>query len=364
MITLDRNAALDIANGAAFLSCGGGGTLSSSLKMIRQHFPASATVAMASVDEVAADPTGLTAACTFIGSPTAGKDVTNPKAVSNAFKRFAQLTQQRMGKTIKWVIPLELGVQSSVVPALLVAHENSLGVVDADGASRPIMGLQYTTFSTGGLSPNPGILANGATDSLVIETDDPADFTEVAFGVCNAASFGVAGLALWAMDGPTLKRVVRAVGTVGLALKVGTAMRGPKPVKDVLALFAPRWAGVLLEGKIVSVESKVQDYSTITLQMAGGVTATIMTYGSSALVYRSDRSLPVAMSPDSICWITHTGDTLSNTELPIGAEAVLVGIASERFLREGTILAGFDSYRVKLGYGGKYVPIEDLQKDA
>jgi DUF917 family protein len=364
MITVDRNAAIDIANGAAFLSCGGGGTLSSSLQMVKQHFPETATVQMASVDEVAADRTSLTAACTFIGSPTAGKDVTNPKAVSNALKRFAALTEQRTGKTIKWVIPLELGVQSSVVPSLMVAHKNGLGVVDADGASRPIMGLQYTTFSTGGLSPNPGILANGGTDSLVIETNDPGDFTDVAFGVCNAPSFGVAGLALWAMDGPTLKRVVRSVGTLGLSLEVGRAMRGADPVKAVLALFAPRWAGVLLEGKIVSVESKVEDYSTITVQMAGGITATIMTYGSSALVYRSDRSLPVAMSPDSICWITRTGDTLSNTELPIGADAVLVGIASEPFLREGTMLAGFDYYRVKLGYGGSYVPIEDLQKDA
>lgn len=364
MKKLDKQAARDITQGAAFLSCGGGGTLTSSLEMVEKHFPVDATIDLVEVDDVADDASTLTVACTFIGSPTKGTDVTDPTPVIHALDRFAEIAEAHTGKKVARVVALELGVQSSVAPDLCVAQARGLGLVDADGASRTILGIQSTTFSEGGVTSDPGVTANATGVTAVIETADPSVWTDVAFAVATAKEFGVAGMAIFAMDGPTLKRVTSARGTIDWAHRIGVAMRtADAPVDAVLDILRKErpWAGVLAEGTVTSVDTTAEDRVMITLaDTTADRTITIVTYGSNLIVYGSDSDRPVAMSPDSICWLTRDGKTLSNTELQPDTAAALIGFSAAPWVRTGAIGKEFDLLRRSAGYAGAYVPIEDL----
>lgn len=376
MTKLDTQQIKDIANGAAFLGSGGGGTLSSALTMVEESFPTGASVDLLTVDEAASDTVGLTAAASYMGSQTRGKDVTNVNAVGFAIRRLSAIMEERAGKPIKRLVPVELGVQSSVVPCLLAAQKLGLSVVDGDGAGRAVMGAMITTYAAAGLDPNPGVAANSAGSCAIIEPSpddvdegyrDPAlIFNEMVDGLTLSHAFGVAGVCVWPMDGDQLKQGVPIIGTIDLASRVGQAMRiETAPVDAVLKILKDHglWARVIYSGKVESVTSSARDYSTVTVAGEDGVKATVKTAGESVIASVSDRDQPIGMGPDSLCWMTPDGQAFSNTEIPAtGTEVVLIGIGARRPLLESKrIMDYFHYFQKKVGYDGDYVEIQKLQ---
>ena len=356
----------NIAHGATFLGSGGGGTLSSALDMIEANFPVSDSVEMVTVEEAAEDDVGLTVVCSFIGSQTEGKAVTNVDAVHHALEEFGEVLKSTTDKPIRRVVPLELGVQSSVIPTLLVAHQDGYSVVDADGAGRAVMMLPLTSYAAAGLSAAPAVVASGTTTQVVVEEKDTLLFNQIADGICTAGVYGgVAGVALWAMDGPTLLRAVKARGTLDLSRQIGQALQpGKNPVDDVLGVLdkSGLWAKVIFEGKMQPVISLKTDYNFASINNPRtNVNALVLTSGESTVVYSDDRTRPIALGPDSICWLTPDGRTFSNTELPPpGTDVILVGIGARDFLCTDKMLFGFHYFQKRVGYGGGYAPIQEL----
>ncbi len=376
MKKLDRLLIRDMANGAAFLGSGGGGTLSSALDMVEKNLPDGETVDLLSIGEAAADDTGWTAAASYMGSQTSGKDVTNVKAVVHAVKRLSAVMQERTGKPVTRLVPVELGVQSSVVPCLMAARKMGMGVVDGDGAGRAVMGAMITTYAAAGLDPNPGVAANSAGSCAILEPSpddedegyhDPAlIFNEMVDGLTFAHSFGVAGVCVWPMDGEAMKRAVPIAGTLDLACRVGAALRTEAaPVDAVLGILAAEglWAREIFRGKVEPVHSSARDYSTVTVAGGDGIKATVKTAGESVIAYRSDRDQPIGMGPDSLCWMTPDGQAFSNTQIPVAdTEVVLVGIGARSPLLESKrIMEYFHYFQKKVGYDGDYQAIQKLQ---
>lgn len=362
--TLSKGDLIDIAHGSALLSAGGGGTLSDALDMVNTGFPDAATVPLVSVDAAARAP-GLTAACSFVGSETSGEGIKDPMAVGYALERFGSLARARYGDSIRRLVPVDLGSQASVIPALIIGQRHGLAVVDADGGGRAVPGIMVTTFALSGPSPNPAVAANpDGSATVVIEADTALDCHMCINGVCLAQIFGVAGVAMWAMRGEVVRRTLTISGTISLSLQVGQTMRtSQNPVDDVVALLGANgvWARVVAKGTIAEVQQVKQDYLRVTIQGTGAKPTVLWTAGENIIAFGPDGQL-IGRSPDALCWLTPDGQTLSNTQLSaaVKKEVALVGVAARPPMRDPRIIELYDYFLDQAGCKFKYTPIEQL----
>lgn len=127
----------DIAYGACFLASGGGGPLEVAHTLIENTISDGPEndLRIVSVEEAAKDEDKVTAVVAYVGAPSSLGKIRKPRAPLNAFDRLDAYCRRNLGKSIGYVIPVESGAVSTVVP-FLVALERNLSVVDGDGARR------------------------------------------------------------------------------------------------------------------------------------------------------------------------------------------------------------------------------------
>lgn len=364
----------DIAQGAAFLGAGGGGTLSTTLDMIEKHFPDDELVRLVTVEE-AMEEDGLTAVCGMIGSQTVGHDLSNPLAAGYAVDRFRRLMREMGRGEVTRLVPMELGVQSAVIANLILANARGMSVVDGDGAGRAVPTSMNTTYAGYGPSPYPAVGASDTGVTVISEAGSVNMYSEVMRGMAMRRDIGIVGVSLWPMDGPTLSTAVPVRGGLSTAREVGvTLRRADDPVEAVLGLLHEkgRWAKVLVRGTLRGVTSHEMDYSTIEVAGADGATYSVKTAGESVIAYRG--SDVIGMGPDSLCWMTPDGKTCSNTEVGSfkGEEVVLIGIAAHAALRESVFIMSYFKYFLNkvehpeapaaVARFDDYVPIETLHE--
>jgi phosphoglucosamine mutase len=107
------------------------------------------------------------------------------------------------------LVPVELGAVSSVVP-FVTAVQESLPVVNADGAGRAVPTLPLLSYAGYGIPLYPSCLASNdkpPAKAALVFADVPFENAEAVYaGVFMAPPFdGIAGLACWMMNGATLK---------------------------------------------------------------------------------------------------------------------------------------------------------------
>jgi DUF917 family protein len=363
---------VDIAHGATFLGAGGGGTLSTTLDMIDKHFPADELVKLVTVEE-AAQESGLTAVCGMIGSQTIGHDLSNPLAAGYAVDRFRRLMIEMGRGEVVRLIPMELGVQSAAIANLILANARGMSVVDGDGAGRAVPTSMNTTYAGYGPSPYPAVGATDTGVTVISEAGSVNMYSEVMRGMAMRADIGIVGVALWPMDGPTLRTAVPVRGGLSTALHIGRALRAADDkVRAVLGILHDqgRWAEELFRGTLTNVSSAAMDYSVVEVAGADGSAYEVMTAGESVIANRG--SDVIGMGPDSLCWMTADGRTCSNTEVANfkGQEVILVGIAAHPALRDSTFIMSYFKYFLTKARNpdqpsavtpfDDYVPIEQL----
>ena len=116
----------------------GGGTYESG-RHLSDHFTKSAyypdpSFEIAALDQIDKDGYGVVVA--YLGAPEAIKSANYPKGAVRAVEQVQQQLKGA-GKELKYVVPVEVGGLSSVVPCL-VASRLGLAVVDGDGAGRAV----------------------------------------------------------------------------------------------------------------------------------------------------------------------------------------------------------------------------------
>lgn len=69
---------------------------------------------------------------------------------------------------------------------------------------------------------------------------------------------------------------------------------------------------------------------------------------------------PIAMVPDSICWITLDGIPLTNADIKEGLEVAVIGKKAHPKFRDDKVFSTFSHILESLGYKGGFKPIEEL----
>lgn len=366
-----------LLEGACFFASGGGGPSDVAKKFLAEF---EGEIRLTDPGELR--PQDRAAVVSAIGSPEAiraGKTDFKTAPV-RAFDRLAG--EIGPGKHIRHIVPFEIGTCGLLTP-LIVAHckGEDCSLVDADGAGRAVPQMVMSTFAAV-RPPSPFCFSNDAPEgkgsscqgTLAAETTE--DISAMIRQVLAAKAFGEIGaLATWAMRGDDVGKMT-IPGTVTRALEVGRLLvrwqQGAlgDPLNDLLALLCETegYARLLGSGSLVAVESSTTaqgfdlDIATVDCRDRQ---LRLLGQNENLLALDSKEDLPAAMAPDPICCVNEDGHPLSNTDLTEGNEKVrnkriyVVGIRARQPLREPTLLRHFLSALFKLGYRGRYRPIED-----
>ncbi len=378
---LDKQALLDIVNGAALLSAGGGGPKSMAFEMI-ETMDNNQQVEMVPLAAVGDDDWVVVSA--FLGSPEAANALANVQY--NSPTRAVKKLQKYSGCTAKFIVPVEIGAVSSITP-INTAWDLNIPVVDADGAGRAVPTLSCLTFGTQDQLLDKGLVLTNETEALdkqqsaFVEVKQTNAAEALAGGIVTTDAFGnLAGLAMWMMQGHQLKALA-IEGGLSHSRMLGQALR-QTPVATpninyaaltVETLQASGFAATILAQSVsvIAFESateKALDHGKLTLKTKDNDIITIYIVNENMLAYRSSQSQPFIMSPDLLCCILSDGTTLDNLELQKRAEQQnpdqplvlsLIGIeAAPRLKDNEKIITAFLGIFGQLGYAGSYEPFK------
>ncbi len=353
-----------ILNGACILGSGGGGPYTVGQQVLKYIGTRPVNLVPAS----AVPDNYFTAVSAFVGSPdAAANQVLDFSVAATAFNALSKT----VNAYFPCVLPGEVGAGNSLIP-MAVAADNNIAVIDAAGAPRAIPGFLMVTYAAAGIPASPMILAdknNQVTLSCANAIADPA-----TRGVISGNVFPEdAGIAFWTMNGKTLNTPgVAVTGTTSLALIIGTALAnaissGTDPVKAVRQ-YLPQPNYLLCTGVIKNSSEATSggfDFGTVVIKADDGSDVTIYNQNENLIAFSSNSDVPLAMGPDSICYLTTKGQPFSNADLdtlPPGAKIAVIGVAAPAVMRSAFILNQFRIALAGIGYAGTYVPIEQLNE--
>jgi uncharacterized protein len=351
-----------IAEGAALLGSGGGGTL----QVAHQLIEVIAEVTGGQGVLVAEPPYGELAStdAVAVAADVGASDTFVPHQDLATLQAFTTL-QAAVGGDFVAVVPGEVGPESSMAAAVVAAHLG-VPVIDGDGAGRAIPSLPLCLFDVGGVRASPCAIAGTGPDSVVLRAPDAAGVEKMMRPILGLDVFdNSAGMALWAMDVETMGRLA-IPGTLQLAGRIGRALDTARrvrsdPVAAVLAVPGVR-GRLLASGTVAGENSQTEggfDNDVITLEAPDGSTITVLGENESLVAWSSQKVTPLATAPDILGWLTPDGRPLTSVDVAklSGEEVLLLGLcvdprlwAPEALIRFRTVLGG-------LGYFGEPVPV-------
>ncbi|HET7464165.1 MAG TPA: DUF917 family protein [Longimicrobium sp.] len=374
--------------GACVLASGGGGSYQVSKQIIEQGVPDDAVVTMVPLSSLAADTWAAVSA--NMGSPGALFKTANPHAPTNAFTALqAWCAGQPAGSRFAGftgfaaVVPVEVGAINTASP-LAAAAQLTLPVVNADGAGRSIPTLPLTQYARNiPLYPNfvasesqPGQPFN--TGQVDVPTETEAE--EAIIGLVMTPPFGgIAGLAIYALQGQDLAKAPPVAGTLYDALQIGRLVNRLTGVARAQAVVrylsvrpgGPRTARIVFGGRVVAMTQAQGGtdigYIRVRGQAPGsGAEVDLWIYNQNENIYcqRSDQAEPLVMGPDSMCYVPDTGEVFDNSDLwnlwqadPAQIPALhVVAIDAPGVVKANApLLAAWQDERAQFGYSGPYI---------
>jgi DUF917 family protein len=357
----------DVLLGSCILGVGGGGprVLGQSLLELVKKL---GVPMIATPDDVADTAWMAVSACA--GSPTAAAVDPFPYQVATvAYRELESRTEKRFD----YVLAGELGAGNSFIP-MLVAAKLGLPLVDASGARRAMTTLPEATFAANGVPVAPIVTADENT-TVTFSTDTAINADPVLRAIISSGTFpDFAGIALWTMNGATMKRSA-IPNTLAYARDLGEALRSAKGRDPVTAVCGFLNGKVLFRGKIVNVTEQVVagfDVGRTTLKSRDGrAQCTVYNQNENLIAWNNQKSTPLAMGPDLLCWLTADGEPFTNAKPDIAKyahnpskkldkEVVLIGASAPKQSRVPSIIEACMKLLRQIGYGGPYVAIEDL----
>ena len=406
----------NIVRGACLLSSGGGGTYSSGLNLLKAFIKGpyydQDYVDYIDVDDLPNSCTDCGLVVAYMGAPEAIANLKYPEAGVNAAKKVKALMEAK-GQKLAYIVPVEIGALSSIV-ACTVAAKLGIPVINGDGAGRAVPELTMTTFAGHDVSTNPTILANKDDLAIQLDVDSPDDTNNnnaaiveaVARPTISLPEFGEqAGLAMWVMPAVQIKDVVKITQTLVACKEVGKAISqlqgrlNPISISKLLVECIKTSLNTkvfeLCSGTLCSAENITEggfDHGKVVIN-SNGSTITILFQNENLLAWNSASVKPLAMAPDAIAYVVYDDQIVySNGDLIgednalvkslVGRKVSVIGIAAQTELRDseahkskvrqairlqstndkkgGEISHSFELALEKLGYYGKYVPLEEL----
>ncbi|MBI5548785.1 MAG: DUF917 family protein [Deltaproteobacteria bacterium] len=233
--------------GLAFLGSGGGGALKDGMSIANR---VTKDVTLLPVEQV--DDKKIYVVAGGIGAPSALQS--HIPEMLTAVGKSAQVLAQKAGGRLGGILSVETGAVNSVIAAA-TSSQFGIPLVDADGAGRSVPKLVNLTYAHDpAVSLDLIVLTSMTGTQVVIRASSLADAERQIRDTIAQPSWGnLAGLALWAQTGATLKQstVIRSTYSKGYLLGAAILRGLTDPASAALAAELKN-QGRLIDGSQVS----------------------------------------------------------------------------------------------------------------
>jgi DUF917 family protein len=361
----------DILSGATILGSGGGGPYSLGKEIVDFLVKQPQPVMLADPDTDVGDSQTM-AVSAAVGSPDAiGSHPFPMDIAAGAFKTLQGLVTHDPAQGFSFVLPGEVGAGNSFIP-MTAASQLGLPIVDASGAPRAMPTLTMATYAVQkDIHISPIVISSPQT-SITFDAPDAASAEGPLRGMIGGAGFGeYAGIAFWAMTGAQLKQPHAAIHhTTTYAQELGKTLRLALQNKQDPVEAVRRYLNgyTVIVGTLVDPGESTQggfDWGTTIIQASGAAGQVwIYNQNENLIAWNTQSSRPLVMGPDLMCYLTTDGQPFSNAELALykGKQVALIAAPCLSDYRQPGVIAAYEQALQGLGYGGPYVPVEQLQK--
>ncbi len=338
----------NIIHGATLLGAGGGGSAAPALKALDELFNKTEFIEMVAPDEIPDSAKVIVSA--GMGSP-----VVLLEKGWNAEQVYAFDRAEKLLGEIEYVSAVETGGFNSFT-AIQTAGLRNRKLVDGDGAGRAIPELEQTTFYIYGVESSPLILADSKGNSAILYPKDA--YMGESMGRAITTVFGMAaGIAVYPMTGKKLKEAI-VPETMTLNEKVGKVLREARSTeKDLVEPVLKALDGYLL-GKGVVKKKTVEVRESFDFGRVFVDDLVVDYKNENMIAWKGNK--PIAMVPDSICWLSLDGTPLTNADIKEGMEVAVIGKKAHPKFRTNEVFLTFKHILEMLGYKGGFIPIEEL----
>jgi DUF917 family protein len=358
-LRLDASNLPAVARGCAVLGTGGGGDpdlgLTMALRAVAEYGP----VDVVAIEELPEE--ALIVPCGLIGAPS----VANERIWNGDEGRILRNEVERLrGREVAALMPYEIAGANGILPVTWAARIG-LPLLDADGMGRAFPGLRQQTMHLAGIDASPLVLTDARGDAVVVYATDDLQLERLARSAA-ASLGGVAAAALYCM---TVREAAGAVihGSLSRALALGEATRTSAAAGRVAALCEALGGSVLIEGKVVDVERRIDTGSlqgSATIQgLAREGTRRLRLELQNEFLLAVEDGIVRAAVPDLICVLASDGGEPIATDWLRYAQRVSVLAAPGPAVwtsAKGLSVAGPSAF----GYDVAYAPIEHEVADA
>lgn len=356
----------DLARGAAFLGCGGGGDPYLGRLLCEHAINTYGMPEVISLDDLPDD--GTIYALAMHGAPT----VIIEKLFSvEDFENSLEQLEKFTGRKATAVISGEAGGFNGLLP-IAIAAKKGLPVVDADGVGRAVPEAQMTTWNANGIKISPIAMSNEHGETVIIEARSGISGEQIARAV--TVEMGLfTSLALYSMSGEEAKRA-SVPDVLTISLRIGRAIREGRAANRPLdALFetlrdVPTHAScaLLFDGKIADVdrETSMKGFTFARYRLSPldgrGEDIEILVQNENLIARRGDKIL--GMVPDLLVLVdAETIEPITTETIRHGQRVKLIGASVGPMLRSPQSLQWFGPKA--FGLDTDYIPIERLMND-
>lgn len=354
MKILSRQYLMDLVDGAAIFSAGGGGDPEVGYEIVDRLVEEKYVVRLVDPLEVPNEAIAVNFAC--VGATTA------VAYDSDAAVKTFQTLEEFLGTKAYAAIPVELGGFNTLA-AVEVAARLEIPVVDADGAGRAVPEVHLKVYTIDGISLAPMVVADLHAQNVVIvkETLDAQSAERISRTLASE----------WGHSAYTARRILTGkqvktspiLHSLSRSIEVGALLR--KKVDPVRAVLKGVKGVNLFEGVVDKVERETKagfTHTKIALKGTGEKKGSRFEFKAKneVLVAYKDRKL-AAIAPDIITPVNpETGKCITAEKIRKADRLVVLGIPAPQKWRTSKGLELWKNVLQRSGIREAYLSIEQL----
>lgn len=354
--TLTHQDLLDLVEGAAIFSAGGGGDPMVGFNIVERLAEKRCQVRLIEPAEVPNDEIVVNFAC--VGATA------NVAYHSDAAIKTLRTLEEFLTKRAYAIVPSELGGFSTLA-AVDMAARQGVPVVDADGAGRAVPEMHLMAYTLDNTALAPMVVADIDAQKVVLvkQAKDPVSVEAKARALAakwNQMAYAAFGV----LTGKQVKTSL-LVNTLSASIRIGMLLR--KTVDPLKAILRETGGFSLFEGVVSSVERETKDGFTRTdLKMDGfqdsAGSRLELKAKNEFLIAHKDGKL-AAMAPDIITTVSfETGKGVPAEKTIESNKLIVLGIPAPAKWRSPDGLKLWMEVMKRSGIDEKYVPIEKLAR--
>ncbi|MEA2089846.1 MAG: DUF917 domain-containing protein [Thermoproteota archaeon] len=354
MRKLNHQDLLNLVDGAAIFSAGGGGDPDVGYEIVESLVKEGYTAKIV-------EPSEIPDNAKLINFAGVGATTTVAHDSQAAVKTF-QTLENYVGRNAYAVIPVELGGFNTLA-AVDVAARRGIPVVDADGAGRAVPEVHLKVYTIDNIPLTPMAVADVHAENMVIvkETSDARSAERIARTLA----------AEWKQSAYTARRILTGkqvkfspiLGTLSKSIRIGELLRkAANPIREVIRETS---AFKLFEGKVFGVEKRTsRGFTWIKIVLDGtgsdeGSRFELKVKNEVLAAYRNGKLAAVA--PDIVTPVhPETGKCITAEKIREERKLVVLGFVAPKKWRSRRGLELWKDVLQRSGVQEEYTPIEKL----